>query len=157
MTEFTYISHDPVETHSLGKKLGENLHSGDVVALSGELGAGKTCLVRGIARGLGVAEEYGITSPTFTLINEYPGRLTLYHLDMYRLSGIGDLNDIGYDVCFNENGVVVVEWAEKIREALPEGALFILLEYLDENRRKLVFFDSSDKFRELFCAVKGGL
>jgi tRNA threonylcarbamoyladenosine biosynthesis protein TsaE len=156
MTEFTYISHDPVETHSFGKKLGEMLHSGDMVALSGELGAGKTCLVQGIARGLGVAEEYEVTSPTFTLINEYPGRLTLYHLDMYRLSGIGDLNDIGYDACFNENGVVVVEWAEKIREVLPEDTLFILLEYLDENKRKLILSESRDKFRELFCAVKGG-
>jgi tRNA threonylcarbamoyladenosine biosynthesis protein TsaE len=157
MIDFTYISHDPIETKSFGKKLGEMLHSGDVVALSGELGAGKTCLVQGIARGLGVAEKYEVTSPTFTLINEYPGRHTLYHLDMYRLSGTGDLSDIGYDACFNENGVVVVEWAEKIREALPENTLFILIEYLDENSRKFVLSHGSDKFKELYFSVKGGL
>ena len=108
------------------------------MALSGELGTGKTCLVQGIARGLGIPEEYRITSPTFTIINEYPGRLILYHLDVYRLSGVRDLDEIGYDDCFNDKGVVVVEWAEKIREALPKGTLFILLAYLDENIRKIV-------------------
>lgn len=157
MNEFVVISHDPRETHSFGETLGKNLRPGDVVALSGDLGAGKTCLVQGIARGLEVLEGYEITSPAFTLINEYPGRLTLYHMDMYRLSGVRDLNDIGFDACFNDRGVVVVEWAEKIRETLPEGAFFISLEYLEENKRKLVFSDSGDKLKGIFCAVEGGL
>jgi tRNA threonylcarbamoyladenosine biosynthesis protein TsaE len=153
----TFISHGPEETYSFGKRLGEKLQRGDVIALSGELGAGKTCLVQGIAKGLGVPEEYWITSPTFTLINEYPGRLILYHIDMYRLSGIQDLYDIGFDACFNDRGVVVVEWAEKIGEILPEDTLFISLEYLDENERKLVIYDSCDRLKEIFNAIKGGL
>ena len=142
MNNFIFISHSPQETHAFGKNLGQTLCSGDVVALSGELGTGKTCLVQGIARGLGIPEEYRITSPTFTIINEYPGRLILYHLDVYRLSGVRDLDEIGYDDCFNYKGVVVVEWAEKIREALPKETLFILLTYLDENIRKIMLSDN---------------
>ncbi|HLA28127.1 MAG TPA: tRNA (adenosine(37)-N6)-threonylcarbamoyltransferase complex ATPase subunit type 1 TsaE [Syntrophales bacterium] len=145
MTNFTFISHGPQETYAFGKNLGETLFSGDVVALSGELGTGKTCLAQGIARGLGVPEEYKITSPTFTIINEYPGRLILYHLDVYRLSGTRDLEEIGYDECFNDKGVVIVEWAEKIRDALPKGTLFVLLTYLDENRRKIMLSDNPER------------
>jgi len=155
MNEFVMVSHDPRETYSIGLKLGENLLPGDVVALSGELGAGKTCLVGGIARGLGVPESYEITSPAFTLINEYPGRLTLYHIDVYRLSGVKDLDDIGFDACFNDKGVVVVEWAGKVKKALPEGTLFISLEYLEGNERKLVFSDSGGKLREIFYTGGG--
>ena len=145
MTNFTFISHGPQETYAFGKNLGETLHSGDAVALSGELGTGKTCLVQGIARGLGIPEEYRITSPTFTIINEYPGRLILYHLDVYRLSGVRDLDEIGYEDCFNDKGVVVVEWAEKIRDALPKETLFILLTYIDENIRKIMLSDNGER------------
>ena len=115
MDDFTWTSDSQQETFNFGMFLGENLQPGDLVALSGELGTGKTCLTQGIARGLGVPEEYRVTSPTFTIINEYPGRLTLYHLDMYRVSGLQDLDEIGYDGCFNDRGVVVMEWAEKIK------------------------------------------
>jgi len=155
--EFTFISHNPQETYSLGKCLGEKLRPGDIVALTGELGAGKTCLAQGIARGLGVPEEYAVTSPTFTIINEYPGRIILYHMDMYRLSGIQDLEDIGDDAFFNNKGVVVVEWAEKIGDILPEGTLFILLAYLDENKRKIVFSGNSSIINKIFTKVDGGL
>jgi tRNA threonylcarbamoyladenosine biosynthesis protein TsaE len=136
--DITVISDSPQETYNFGKFLGENLQPGNLVALSGELGAGKTCLTQGIARGLGVPEEYLVASPTFTIINEYPGRLTLYHLDLYRLSGVRDLDEIGYEDCFNDHGVVVIEWAEKIKEVLPERSLFIAITYIDENRRKIV-------------------
>lgn len=150
MDDFTWISDSPQETYNFGKFLGENLQPGDLVALFGELGAGKTCLTQGIARGLGVPEEYRVTSPTFTIINEYPGRLTLYHLDMYRLSGVRDLDEIDYDDCFNDRGVVVMEWAEKIKEVLPEGALFILLTYINENRRKIVLSHNRKELNRLF-------
>jgi len=139
MNDFIWISDSPQGTYHFGKFLGENLQSGDLVALCGELGAGKTCLTQGIARGLGVPDEYQITSPTFTIINEYPGRLTLYHLDLYRLSGVQDLEGIGYEDCFNDRSVVVMEWAEKIKEALPADAFFIFITYVTENRRKIVF------------------
>jgi len=145
MNNFTFISQSPQETYAFGKNLGQTLRPGDVVALSGELGAGKTCLAQGIARGLGIPEEYRITSPTFTIINEYPGRLILYHLDVYRLSGVRDLDEIGYEDCFNDKGVVVVEWAEKIRDALPKETLFILLTYIDENIRKIMLSDNRER------------
>ncbi|MCG6534303.1 MAG: tRNA (adenosine(37)-N6)-threonylcarbamoyltransferase complex ATPase subunit type 1 TsaE [Syntrophales bacterium LBB04] len=151
----TWISHGPQETYSFGKSLGETLQGGAVIALMGELGAGKTCLTQGIAGGLGVPEGYVITSPTFTLINEYPGRLNLYHMDMYRLSGVEDLDEIGYDACFTEKGVVVIEWAERIRGALPEGTIFILLKHLDENKRKVVLSDSLERIDQMLGAVGG--
>jgi len=86
-SDITLISRSAEDTQIIGKIIGENLSNGDVVALIGELGSGKTCITQGIARGIGVPEEYQITSPTFTLINEYPGKTTLYHVDIYRLSG----------------------------------------------------------------------
>jgi tRNA threonylcarbamoyladenosine biosynthesis protein TsaE len=150
MDDFTWISDSPQQTYDFGKYLGENLHPGNLVALCGELGAGKTCLTQGIARGLGVPEEYRVTSPTFTIINEYPGRITLYHLDLYRLSGVKDLDEIGYDDCFHDRGVVVMEWAEKIKEVLPEGALFIFLTYIDENRRNIVVSHNREEIARLF-------
>lgn len=137
--DFAWISESPERTYDFGKFLGESLQSGDVVALCGELGAGKTCLTQGIARGLEVPEDYRVTSPTFTIINEYPGRLTLYHFDMYRLTGLADLDEIGYEDCFaDRGGVVVMEWAEKIREVLPSSTYFIFLTYVSENKRKIV-------------------
>ena len=101
------VSPNAEYTFSLGKNLGEALHEGDVVALIGDLGTGKTTLTQGIARGLGISEGYPITSPTFTLINEYPGRHVLYHLDVYRLQGARDLEDMGYEEYFFGQGVVV--------------------------------------------------
>lgn len=154
--EGTWISHGPQDTHAFGKLLGEKLQAGDVVALSGELGAGKTCLAQGIARGLGISEEYPIVSPTFTIINEYPGRLSFYHLDMYRLSGPGELEEIGYEACLNESAVVVVEWAEKIKEVLPAGTLFILITYLNENERQLIFSRNRERMSQLINSAGGG-
>lgn len=132
------LSKCPEETFRIGRILADGLQAGDVVALTGELGSGKTCLTQGIARGLGVPEDYAVTSPTFTLINEYPGRqMALYHLDVYRLTGCADLPEMGYDEYLSDRGVMVIEWAEKIREAVPVGALFVFMTYLDEYIRKI--------------------
>lgn len=155
--DMTLITHDPKETYAIGKLLGERLQPGDVVALSGELGAGKTCLTQGIAAGMGIGPEYPITSPTFTIINEYPGRLTLYHLDMYRLADAAELRDIGFEDCFNNRGVVVIEWAEKIMDDLPAGTLFILLTYLDANKRQIVISRCRKRNDQLIGAARGGL
>ena len=149
MDDSTVISDSPQETYNVGKLLGENLQPGDLVALCGELGAGKTCLTQGIASGLGVSEEYLVTSPTFTIINEYPGRLTLYHLDLYRLSGVQDLDEIGYEDCFTDSGVVVMEWAEKVKEVLPGNTLFIFLTYIDESKREIVITRNREKINRL--------
>jgi tRNA threonylcarbamoyladenosine biosynthesis protein TsaE len=132
------FSDSPSETFRIGRILGEILKDGDCVALTGELGTGKTCITQGIATGLGVPESYAVTSPTFTLLNEYPGRETvLYHLDVYRLTGSADLAEIGYEEYLSGRGVMVIEWAEKIIDQIPSGALFIKFSHLEENMRKI--------------------
>jgi tRNA threonylcarbamoyladenosine biosynthesis protein TsaE len=140
------ISKSPAETVRIGRILGEGLKAGDVVALTGELGSGKTCLTQGIASGLGVPEDYAVTSPTFTLINEYPGReAALIHVDLYRLQGTDDLVDMGYEEYLTGGGVMVVEWAEKIRGAVPDGAVCVVLTYLEENVRKMELTGRRDR------------
>lgn len=129
----------------IGRCLGAGLKEGDCVALKGELGAGKTCLTQGIASGLGVPDNYVVASPTFTLINEYPGKETaLFHLDVYRLTGSADLEEIGYREYLTGGGVSVIEWAEKISDSIPDRALWITLSYLDENERKIEMYDTAD-------------
>ena len=142
------------QTGDLARHIGAWLKAGDILALSGELGSGKTCFAGGVARGLGVGEKYQITSPTFTLINEYPARLRLYHLDVYRLNGYADLDDLGMQEIFAARGVVVIEWAEKIREAIPDDAIFVNFEYIDENKRKIIFNGLKNRLDEL--AIDGG-
>jgi tRNA threonylcarbamoyladenosine biosynthesis protein TsaE len=132
------LSHNPTETFRIGRILGGFLKGGDCLALIGELGSGKTCLTQGIAKGLGVPDSYAITSPTFTLLNEYPGRETaLRHLDVYRLTGPADLAEIGYEEYLSGGGVMVIEWAEKIIKQIPDGAIFIRFSHLGENTRKI--------------------
>jgi tRNA threonylcarbamoyladenosine biosynthesis protein TsaE len=137
MTNFDLISESPGDTLDIGRIIGENLTGGAVVALTGELGAGKTCLTQGIAKGLGIPEGYYVTSPTFTLINEYPGRIPLYHMDVYRLSDSRELEDMGYEEYFYGDGVVVIEWAEKVDDIIPAEALSIKLEHCNGNKRKI--------------------
>ncbi len=148
------ISRSPEETLRIGEVIGEKLQPGDIVALIGELGAGKTCLTQGLARGLGVTSEWRITSPTFTLINEYPGRVPLVHLDTYRLSGAGDLADLGYEDYFFAGNVVVIEWAEKIRQVLPEQTIFIEIDYVDENTRNIRISGDQVKCESLLTALQ---
>jgi tRNA threonylcarbamoyladenosine biosynthesis protein TsaE len=152
----TLISSDPAETFRIGRILGETLTEGAIVALIGELGAGKTSLTQGIARGMGVPEGYAITSPTFTLINEYPGRLNLVHLDVYRLSGSSDLLDLGYEEYFFGNNVTVIEWAEKIQDVLPEKSLFITLTYIDHTRRRIEMSGEEAQVTGITNALKNG-
>jgi len=111
------------ETEEFGIKLGKSLKSGDIVCLNGDLGAGKTTLTKSIGLGLDV-KEY-ITSPTFTLINQYRGRLPVYHFDVYRLENVDELYDLGFDEYFYGNGVCIVEWAEKIEKLLPKERLVL--------------------------------
>jgi len=113
------------ETRRLGRNIGELAEPGLVLALYGGLGSGKTVLVRGLARGLGVSEQTPITSPTFTLINEYAGRLLLFHADLYRIAHCADLEEIGFDEMFNGKALVAVEWAENCERLLPADRLEI--------------------------------
>lgn len=119
----------PESMRCLGSRLGGLLRPGDVVCLNGELGAGKTTLAQGIALGLGVAEP--VTSPTFTIIHEYQGRLPLYHMDAYRLANPLELADLGLDEYLYGNGVTVIEWAGKVIDLLPFVYLAVDIEYLD--------------------------
>lgn len=113
------------ETEQLGQEIGKLLQPGDVIALNGSLGAGKTCLVRGMARGMGVVDR--VSSPTFTLINEYDGDLPLYHMDMYRLAHPEELEDLGYEEYFYGSGVTVLEWASQVEPYLPGVRLDVLI------------------------------
>jgi tRNA threonylcarbamoyladenosine biosynthesis protein TsaE len=138
-------SRSPQETFLIGEIIGRNLIEKDIVALVGELGAGKTCITQGIARGLGVPDEYQITSPSFTLINEYQGRMMLYHFDLYRLSGASEMDDMGYEEYLFGQGVSVVEWADKMTGFLPDETLFVLINYADENERDIIISGQEKK------------
>ena len=120
-------------TEGLGHRLASLFQAGDVIALYGELGAGKTCLVRGLAEGLG-AEKALVSSPSFSLINEYPGALPLFHMDCYRLGLEEEIQELGLEEYFDGPGVSIIEWAERIRN-LPEERLEISISILDEFRR----------------------
>ncbi len=118
-----YLSHSPEETEHIGEMLGRQLHGGTVLALRGGLGMGKTAFTRGLARGLGCTGR--VTSPTFTIVNEYDGATPLFHFDMYRLDGEDDLFDIGWDDYLTRDGVCAVEWSERIANALPPDTLTV--------------------------------
>jgi tRNA threonylcarbamoyladenosine biosynthesis protein TsaE len=123
---------DAGETRSVGASLGRRLQAGDVVGLIGDLGSGKTTFVQGVAAGLDIPSHAVINSPTYTLLAEHiEGRVPLYHFDVYRLSGPNDLHDLAFDEYFDGSGVVVVEWADRIRDALPGDTLFITLTVAD--------------------------
>jgi tRNA threonylcarbamoyladenosine biosynthesis protein TsaE len=130
------ISKSAAETFEFGRQLAGELKPGDVIALTGELGSGKTCLVKGIAAGLGVTQE--VTSPTFTFIHEYRGgRLPLVHVDLYRLDKVAEAVNIGIEDYLNGPGVVVIEWAERIESLLPANTQHIRLSIVDENTRRI--------------------
>jgi len=150
------ISRSTEDTLLIGKIIGQCLTDGDIVALIGDLGTGKTCLTQGIARGLDVSESYAVASPTFTLINEYPGRHVLYHLDVYRLSGSRDLEDMGYEEYFYGRGVSVIEWAEKISDIIPDTAISIWITFLDENSRRIEISAAQKRLEEISAALSEG-
>lgn len=129
----------PSEECSLlfGRKIGELLRAGDVVALRGELGAGKTLLTRGIARGLGISPEIRVTSPTFTIINEYSGGLLLHHIDLYRISGPDELETLPWQESLSGNAVAVIEWPERLDRLLPAKRWEIELAITGDDERRI--------------------
>ena len=122
---------------AFGRRLGELLGPGDVVALSGPLGSGKTVLTKGLAEGLGVDEPRWVTSPTFVLVHEYEGRVPVYHVDAYRLRGPADAAALGTDEIFFGEGVAIIEWADRILAALPDERLDIAMAITGEEERQL--------------------
>ena len=130
-------THSPEETIDAAKKLGSMLHAGDIIAYKGGLGAGKTTFTRGLAIGLGLGDN--VFSPTFALVNEYKGKnISLYHFDMYRISGEDDLESTGfYDYPFEDN-IVAVEWSENIADFLPENTIYITISRIDDDTREII-------------------
>jgi tRNA threonylcarbamoyladenosine biosynthesis protein TsaE len=140
-----FISHNPAETESLGERWGRMAQRGCVITLSGDLGAGKTQLVKGLARGLGIAAC--VHSPTFTLVNEYDGgRLRLFHLDLYRLETPEQITVAGLEEFLQPEGVTVIEWAEKLktedrRQKAETKWIFVKIEILGESERRIIYDD----------------
>jgi tRNA threonylcarbamoyladenosine biosynthesis protein TsaE len=126
----------PEETEALGERLGASLRGGEVVLLSGELGAGKTAFVRGLARGVG-ADPAEVASPTFVLLTSYPGRLTLHHADLYRLAGRGDDHELGLEELPGPRGVLAVEWAERLSDVPWPRVVRVSLAHAGEDHRRV--------------------
>ena len=133
--EETFVSESPEETLGIGERLAARLGPGDVVACLGELGAGKTCFIQGLARGLGVTSE--VTSPTFVLVNQYRGRVPVYHLDAYRTLSLTELVDIGVEEMLHGDGVTVVEWADKLLPLLPSRTITVTIAGLGDEPRHI--------------------
>jgi tRNA threonylcarbamoyladenosine biosynthesis protein TsaE len=146
LTSIVIHTEDADETIRFGEKLGAALKPGDVVALTGELGAGKTTITRGIARGVGVEAE--IHSPTFTLIHEHPGRLPLYHIDLYRIEVEDATADLGLEEYLYGNGVTVIEWAERLIGVLPDNALLVRLTVADDEERDIKLSATAARWAE---------
>lgn len=135
-----HTTKSPDETFELARNFAKKLKVGDILALVGELGAGKTCFVQGLTAGLGVPKDTYVRSPSFTLMNEYSGgRISLYHFDFYRLEEAGELADLGLDEYFYGDGVTVVEWADRFPGAMPKSARFIGFTIVDELIREIEF------------------
>jgi tRNA threonylcarbamoyladenosine biosynthesis protein TsaE len=152
--EWEVITSSAEETQELGRLIGSLVVRSANVFLYGELGTGKTCLTRGIGQSLADDEEVYVSSPSYTLMNLYPGRLNLYHFDLYRLSGMDDLIDIGFEDYLREDGVIVVEWADRA-EDMKEDGLFIRFQHLNESRRKLIFSARGEEHEELLRQLSG--
>jgi tRNA threonylcarbamoyladenosine biosynthesis protein TsaE len=133
-------THTVTETQKLGQTLGAGIHQAITIALTGDLGSGKTAFVQGLAKGLDVSEKYYITSPTFTLINEYPGRHPLFHVDLYRIEHAPELADIGLDEILQQNAVIAIEWADRLFEETLSGHLELRLRIVDQNTRRIDIF-----------------
>ena len=152
-----FISKSVEETQRLSHKLGSLINQPLVIALIGDLGSGKTAFVQGLAKGLEVPDEYYITSPTFTLINEYPGRRGLVHVDLYRLEKIDDLEDIGLDEMLHGRSVIAIEWADKLLSALLAHHLTVRMSITDRDNRTLSLEATGHDAVNLIIALEDAL
>ena len=137
MISSTHIAHSADETHQLGKAFGQTLPKNAVIALYGDLGAGKTTLIRGIVEGIGSIDQSSVCSPTFSFLNIYSGDQVVYHFDLYRLPEKEEFFKAGFDEYFTAGGICCIEWAEKIASGLPADALSITISYLGEEKRNI--------------------
>lgn len=149
-----FISHSEDQTRRLGYRLGRLAEAGQVLALIGDLGTGKTRLAQGVGEGLNVPPETVINSPTFTFINQYHGRLVFYHIDLYRLTTSSEAETLGLDDYFEGDGLCLIEWANRLSAALPSERLEIELYYLDETKRRVIMRAYGRTHQALLAAFK---
>lgn len=135
------------DTEEIGKKLGKLVRPGDVLCLVGDLGTGKTTFTKALAKGLEIEDD--VTSPTFTIVQEYEGRIPLYHFDVYRIEDVSEMEDLPYEEYFYGDGVCVIEWAEMIQEILPKDYMKIQIQYLKDQRRKICFETTNAYYQKL--------
>lgn len=152
----TFFSRNTRETVNLGERLGRLLEPGDFVALVGDLGSGKTHFVQGIALGVGVPGDICVSSPSYTLLNEYEGRMPLYHFDLYRLDGDADIRDLGFEEYFYGRGACVVEWADRLNTELPEENLRITFTHEGDTQRSISFSAEGTRYRDLLLELLPG-
>ncbi|MGA7919833.1 MAG: tRNA (adenosine(37)-N6)-threonylcarbamoyltransferase complex ATPase subunit type 1 TsaE [Candidatus Acidiferrales bacterium] len=138
MSKREILTYSSEETIAQGRKIGEQLKAPVLVLLSGDLGAGKTTLTKGMAAGLEAAREDNVTSPTFTLVHRYDGKMRVYHVDLYRIDGLHDLETLGLEDIFSENAVVIVEWPDRLKLRSDWPVLQIQLEHISEGTRRIV-------------------
>ncbi|MFO7294867.1 MAG: tRNA (adenosine(37)-N6)-threonylcarbamoyltransferase complex ATPase subunit type 1 TsaE [Caldicoprobacter sp.] len=148
-----FVTHSEQETVELGQKMGKLLNAGDIVLLYGGLGAGKTVLTRGIALGLGARDM--VTSPTYTLMHRYEGKVPVYHFDLYRLSGPDEVLDLGYEEFFYGDGVSIVEWPERLEYLCPEEYVRVEIEIAGEGKREITVDAVGDRYLRFEKELKG--
>lgn len=151
---YQLIADNARQTQSIGRLIGQVLENGTAIKLLGDLGAGKTCLVQGLANGLSVPDTFAVTSPTYTLINEYPGRLNLFHVDLYRIQSSEDAEAIGFFDLFTPENVVAVEWADRLAKSdYPPDHLVIEMKTMADNRRQISIIGSGLKMSNLIKKI----
>jgi tRNA threonylcarbamoyladenosine biosynthesis protein TsaE len=144
----TFASKSSKETMRLGRRLAENLNKGDVVALIGELGSGKTTFTKGVAEGLGVRSWRYVNSPSFVIVKAYRGTMPLYHMDLYRLDGNAEMETVGYEEYLWSDGVCVVEWADKIMRLLPNEYVKITITFTNHRERLITVIPRGQRLRK---------
>jgi tRNA threonylcarbamoyladenosine biosynthesis protein TsaE len=143
------------ETIRTGKRLGRLLLPGHVVALIGELGSGKTRFIKGLAEGVGIGKSIYISSPSFTLINEYPGKIPFYHIDLFRLTSEMEAEGLGLEEYFQGNGITAIEWADRIPSLLPNELLLVKIHYTGERSRSLELIGKGERYERILEGFEG--
>lgn len=147
---FVTETKSPKETTQLGKRIGRKLKEGDVIILLGELGTGKTQLIKGIAEGIGIKNSRYVKSPSFTFINEYNGKIKLYHIDLYRIKDENEALELGLEeILFGQKGITAIEWAEKIPSLLPDELLMIKIKYTGKFNRSVEITAKGKRYEEV--------
>lgn len=142
-----FLTHSEQETEQMGEQLAKQLKPGTVIAYEGDLGAGKTAFTRGLARGLGITER--VTSPTYTIVNEYPGKIPLFHFDMYRLSSSEELFDIGWEDYLERGGILAVEWSERVADAMENPLRISIRRNPEEENGRIITLEGGEQFADL--------